>query len=222
MNKPGVQIAIKLSCSAAAVLLASAALLLSGALQAQSENLATPVSNIKTFFQQLDELAEGCLQNNAADCQTFSESLDQQLGVYLAACEPLIAWRDALVEQNATEPVSADAATTQQLLDVEFACGENALVKQTDYVQQAFSKIQSAVEPVSASSVATLAARQNQQRASEQQARMRRSLLGGVQDQNQRLNIEIEEQWRRLEMDNLREQNRRPLDFGTFPLSTGN
>lgn len=214
--------AIRRSCSAAAVLLASAALLLPGALPAQSENLATPIGNIKTFFQQLDELAEGCLQNSTADCQSFSESLDQQLGVYLTACEPLIAWRDALVEQNATEPVSADAATIQQLLDVEFTCGENALVKQTDYVQQAFNKIQSAAEPVSASSVATLTLSQNQQRASEQQARMRQSLLGGVQDQNLRLNSEIEAQWRRIEMDNLREQNRRPVDFGTFPLSTGN
>jgi hypothetical protein len=222
MSKPGVHIVIKLSCSAATVLLASATLILPGALQAQSENLATPIANIKTFFQQLDELAEGCLDNDAAYCQAFSESLDQQLGVYLTACEPLIAWRDALVEQNTTTPVTADSTTTQQLLDVEFTCGENALVKQTDYVQQAFSKIQTALEPVSASSVATLAASQNQQRASEQQARMRQSLLGGVQDQNQRLNSEIELQWRRIELDNLREQNRRPLDFGTFPLSTGN
>lgn len=177
------------------------------------DELDDHVTAIKALFQQMDATAEGCLDDSGQSCQVFLDALDSHLDQYQQHCQVLRDWRDQLVEENTATTAVPETGTARRLIDVEYTCGEDALVKRTAFVLAAYEKTQSGNRTILPAVVADA----NQQQTQNEYARLRRSLLRDSSAQRQRLDDEIQQQWQRIELENLREQNRRPVDFGTFP-----
>lgn len=186
--------------------------LVSAAASAQSEELDSHISEIKEQFQKLDTSAEACLAAEAA-CQDFLTTLNSELPQYLQHCEALREWREQLVTSNSVDDSSGDAGLAQRLIDVEFTCGEDALIKRTDAVLAAYDKTQGS--PLQA--LPALVADTNNREARQAFSQQQNATSQRVSQQQQRLRMEIQQQWQRIQLENVREQNRRPLDFGTFP-----
>ena len=180
-----------------------------------AQNLDDHVRAVKTLFQEMDDNAEACLNNSQASCQNFLDTLDNRLSRYKQHCSALRSWRDQLVDENGNTDGTASIApgTAQLLIDVEYTCGEDALVKHTSHVLAAYEKTHSD----NSAGLPAVVADAHQRETLADYERLRRSLLQDSNKQQQRLSNEIQLQWQRIELENLRQQNRRPVDFGTFP-----
>lgn len=131
---------------------------------------------------------------------------------YLELCNELKTWREQLSEESSNNGVdpAQGPKILQQLLDVEFSCGEEALTKRTQFVLSAWTKIRSP------SYQGNGIAMPNQNAVDSLNYSMRNSLLNGVDNQQERVRAETQQLWRRLELENIRQQNRRPIDLGTI------
>ena len=190
-----------------------------GSATAQEQDLTSHIEAIKTIFQQLDSAAQTCVESSAEqntstqpDCAAFATQLEGNiLTSYLEHCTVLRNWREELVAQNGDtqSDLDSDDNTLQAMIDVEFTCGEAALLKRTSYVASAYNLTQ----PSSRNDQSSLQLRQLQNERSNNQ--LRNSSLHDIENSQQRLSREIQQQWNRIELDNLRQQNARPIDFGT-------
>ena len=190
----------------------------SASVSAQNQDINTHISAIKAIFQQLDSAAETCVSSSNAntplDCQAFITAMDgDSLADYLQHCSVLNGWRDQVVAQNAGSAAAIENSeeTLQGMIDVEFTCGDTALLKRTSFVAAAFEITQSPHYLSSQSAISLL----NQQRSQSDYNQLRNSTLNNIENGQQRLRLEIQQQWNRIELENIRQQNTRPIDFGS-------
>ena len=185
-------------------------------LQAQSSDLDSHISTIKQMFVDIDASAERCVDNELPDnpdCHAFSDALDREfLSQYLSHCEVLKSWRDELLTDTAAAGLDQDlgASIAQNLIDVEYSCGEDALLKRTEYVLTAYSRTRS---PAYRNGVAGIQLGSSAQPGNSAAA-LSRSLLDSVRSQQYRLDREIQRQWQRIELENLRQQIDNRIDYG--------
>ncbi len=182
--------------------------------QGQTDPLDSHISSIKTQFQQLDASAQACIEDADNACADFLTNLDTELPGYLQRCEALLAWREQVVTNNQDGISSDDTSLAQRLIDVEYTCGEDALIKRTNAVQAAFEKVRN---PALGKLPPLVAGASNSQAARELQ-RNRNTTQQNVEGQRLRLQGEIERQWQRIQLENLREQNRQPKNYNDFDL----
>ena len=164
-------------------------------------DLDTQITAAKSYLVHLDELARLCLvdSRDSEACKEFRESISTaQLPIYQALCEPLVIWREQLVSKNAASHDENGAQLTlTRLLDVEFACGNKALVNRTQYVAEAFAAIQYGSQQTG-SGYAPSGLNQTERDSYN----MRQSVINSVDQSRNRLQRETDLQWRRLEIEN--------------------
>lgn len=163
--------------------------------------LDTQIISAKSFLVRLDESARLCLQGtrDSEACEAFRESVStEQLSIYQALCEPLVTWREQLVSENdVSNDKSSAQLTLTRLLDVEFACGNKALVNRTQYVAQAFAAIQYGSRQAGLG-IASSSLNQTERDSYN----LRQSVINSVDQSRTRLQRETDLQWRRLELEN--------------------
>jgi hypothetical protein len=164
-------------------------------------DLDTKITAVKSYLVHLDELARLCLvdSRDSKACKEFRESISTaQLSIYQALCAPLVIWREQLVSNNATSHDENDAQLTlTRLLDVEFACGNKALVNRTQYVAEAFAAIQYGSRKPGLG-IASGGLNQTERDSYN----LRQSVINSVDQSRNRLQRETDLQWRRLEIEN--------------------
>lgn len=176
------------------------------------------INAVKALLLDLDSAAETCLAENNDDadsCQEFSDSINgNTIATYLDHCRSLKDWRDQLVEETQTSGLDGadQERTLNRLIDIEFACGEDAMTTHTRYVVSAFEKIRAPRYTSPGSSVAI----RNQQQGGSIDYTLRNSLLDGVETQQRHTERELQQMWNRLELENLRRQSQRPIDVGVI------
>jgi len=120
---------------------------------AQDTSLELQVEQASVALVELDNKAQACLTglNSATEleakqsCDEFLQAIDGELlAGYLVHCDALKEWREEFVSDSREVEVSAEesAEMLQLLVGVEFACGEDALQKRTQFVINAFSLLQ--------------------------------------------------------------------------------
>lgn len=171
----------------------------------------------KQLVSDLDSEAESCMSSEAdsVECQNFSTLINGDfLPEYLGLCHSLQDWRALLAEETAADGVNPQQGPEilQRLMDVEFNCGEEALTRRTQYVLVAWNKIRS--PNYRSDPLATTLP--NQYEAEALNFSLRNSLIDGYDNQRERLKLETQRLWQQLELENLRQQSRRPIDFGTI------
>ena len=185
------------------------------------QEVETNLSNVRQLVIDLDAAAESCMISDARseECASFSSTINGNfLSQYLEQCRTLKDWRADVAEETAAEEIEAQIGqqVLQQLMEIELRCGENALISRTEFVLAAWNKIRNPGDDIG-SVAATLP---NQATANARNHllnhRMRSSLLNGVDSQQQRLQAETQQLWQRLELENIRQSNRRPADSGTI------
>jgi len=164
-------------------------------------DLDTQITAAKSYLMRLDESARLCLvdSSDSEACKEFRESISTaQLSIYQALCEPLVIWREQLVSNNAASHDENGAQLTlTRLLDVEFACGNKALINRTQYVAQAYAAIQNG------SRQPGLGIASNGLNQTERDSyNLRQSVINSVDQSQNRLQRETDLQWRRLEIEN--------------------
>ncbi len=171
------------------------------------------------ILQSLDSSAEQCLQtleqaestentasndNSTDTCQDFLAAVDgDAVASYLDHCRQLRLWRTEFAAQarnNGTMQNSADAL--QQLIDVEYFCGDGAFKARTDYVELAFQRLQTNGQQRDDNRSAGYSQQQGQPQVSQQH-----------QQQLQRLSSETSRQQQQQELELLRQRMERRLDF---------
>ncbi len=178
---------------------------------AQTEDLDSHIEQVREQFQQLNLRAEACLDDTETACQEFLSALDRELPRYLQHCEILRDWREQVVSDFTD--ADADAELAQRLIEVEFTCGEDALVKRNNAVLAAYQKT-SLIAP---GGLATLLADSANNQASQAFSRNQHAVSQDLSQQQQRLRNEIQQQWQRIQLQNVREENRQPQNFTSFP-----
>ena len=164
-------------------------------------NLDNQIAAAKTYLESLDEAARLCLADtrDSEACEEFRQAIStEQLSSYQAVCEPLATWRERLVSNSAVT-IDEDSAqlTLTRLLDVEFACGNKALVNRTEYVAQAFAAIQYRSRQAGLG-IASSGLNQTERDSYN----LRQSVINSVDQSRNRLQQETDLQWRRLELEN--------------------
>ena len=176
-------------------------------------DLDTQISESKAYLLTLDESARACLDDSidSDSCEQFRQAIStEQLSAYQALCAPLMTWREQLIMNNNDASAEASAELTlQRLLDVEFACGDKALVTRTEHVASAFAFIQNA--PSANGQFYSSGTLSRVERDSFYQ---RQSVSESVDQNRTRLQRETDLQWRRLELENaLRLQQQLQVDL---------
>lgn len=176
---------------------------------------------VGSHLTSLDRLAEGCLQSASRTtpandpCREFIQALDgDALSRYLEHCGVLKSWRDAMAEASVDPDavVVDDAATTlRQLMNVEYYCGENALLKRTRFVQDAYEK---SVRPGTGSGAdyRSLTRQLLEMRQDELMEAQRLRLLQSLQDLQGRQQQESRQLQNRQELELLRQQQNRGVN----------
>lgn len=197
------------------------ACLLPATLFAQEPSLDTRIDSATTALTELDLKAETCLISLAegttdeakAHCDEFLQAIDGALlASYLVDCEALRNWRDDFVSASTADNApdnNNSEENLRRLVGIEFACGENALNKRTEYVVSAFSLLQDGQiknQRASAALTRHLAELQMQSTANQERRLLRNSIL---QQQSKR-QLETEQQWNDLELELIRQQIRNP------------
>ena len=164
---------------------------------------------IRDLFRELDSSAQACVEESDADsCKAFAEVLDDTfIPSYLGHCAVIRAWRDQVVEDAESGAAADDEpGLANRLIGAEFSCGEDALAKRSHFAVAAFQKWQ-----------------QENTHASQGTARYRQDgsdrtspVPQALQSQQSRLSREIDQQWQRVELENIRQQLRKPIDYGDY------
>lgn len=175
--------------------------------------LDAQITAAKSYLARLDESARLCLADSrdSEACGEFRESIStEQLSIYQTLCEPLMSWREQLVSNSAASNYEGSAQLTlTRLLDVEFACGNKALVNRTQFVAEAFAAVQYR-SGQSGFGVASSGLNQTERDSYN----LRQSVINSVDLNRNRLQRETDLQWRRLELENgLRLQQRLRVDL---------
>ena len=172
------------------------------------------LTEARELIQELDSAAQQCVLEDSQDsCKAFASTLDELfIPAYLQHCDAISEWRDQLLENReaGTEMLTAEQDLARQLLDAEFTCGEDALAKRSQYVVTAFQKWQQ--EESGTALLAPHAARQSASNANNGS----NSTSQALRSQQSRLTREIERQWQRVELQNIRQQLRKPIDYGDY------
>ena len=185
-------------------------------LQAQEQN-TTLQSRIDAATQtliDLDKLAQSCLESTERDsdgnqdCNSFLAAIDGSLlASYLDHCQNLKTWRDDYVGQSHSAGLDneQDPTALQTLIGIEYACGENALQKRTQYVSEVFALVNSNNRPNQGSSANALRriAEFEYGAASDNE---RRRLLQSMQLEQSRRLQETQTQFDKLETELIRQQ----------------
>lgn len=175
-----------------------------------ASELATHIDAVKTLFQELDRAARNCVEGATEDsCHTFASTLDDAfIPAYLSHCKFISEWREQLVAREDSDELDNElnGDLARLLIDAEFTCGEDALAKRTEFTVLAFQTWQEAHADTS------LLAPQYDRNTSARSSPVPEAL----QSQQSRLNQEIDRQWQRVELDNIRQQLRKPVDYGDY------
>lgn len=140
----------------------------------------------------------------AVECVDFLSAIDGEPVVdYLVQCRRLRQWRDEFIEDNLqAEASNSDSDNLQRLMNIEFYCGEGALIIRTEYVASTFATLNQSATARQQSSLAAGI-------YEYQQLRSLNSPAGGT---SQRLRDETGRLWQQLELEILRQQQNRTLD----------
>lgn len=185
---------------------------------AQDSNLEQHVEQASVALVELDNKAEACLTglNSATaleakqSCDEFMQAIDGELlAGYLTHCDALKIWREEFVSDSREVEVSAEesAEMLQLLVGVEFACGEGALQKRTQFVISAFSLLQDDQIP-SQRANAALTRRLAEMKFEATLNNERRLLQNSVLQQQARRELETQRQINDLENELIRQQIR--------------
>lgn len=168
------------------------------------------IDAIRELFQELDSSAQQCVEDSAADsCRSFATTLDETfIPAYLDHCAEIRAWREQLVAdvESGDAAIDEDQGLASSLIGAEFSCGEDALAKRTRFAVAAFQKWQR-----ENSNTAQATARLQQPGNSRTNP-----VPQSLQNQQSRLSREIDQQWQRVELENIRQQLRKPIDYGDY------
>ncbi len=184
---------------------------------AQVSSLDSSVEAAAAALTELDSKAQSCLNSldQAATseaqqrCDEFLQAIDGELlATYLTHCDALKNWRDEFV----AEAVGNDQNNTNSLellVGIEFACGENALQKRTQFVVDTFALLQGGQiqERRASAALSRRLAELNFQSITNQQ---RRLLQDAIQQQQLRSQLETQLQWNEVENELIRQQIRNP------------
>lgn len=184
---------------------------------AQDDTIQTQIGAAHELLRELDTLADACLNpadptTSTAACDRFLNGLDGELvATYLQTCASLRAWREEFVTThfNTDTPDAASADRAQDLVGVEFVCGEEALLRRTRFVAEAFAQTRNARATVD--SVDPALHRLNELQFERRLETERDSLFDSVQEQRLHRERETARQMQQLENELIRQQIT-PLD----------
>ena len=148
------------------------------------------------------------------NCTKFLRLLaGESLGDYLSHCQELKTWRDDFVA-TAANNIESKRNTTQlqRLIDVEYNCGNGALLKRSKSLVTALALVRSSQNQN------PLQAQQSvrQRRYDEQSKPLDNTLLEAHMRQQQRLYNETQQLWNQLEFEILRQQIHNSVDYGRY------
>lgn len=183
---------------------------------AQEASLQSRIDSASTALSELDDKAQSCLENfeqenreqAISSCDDFLQAVDGSLlASYISHCDALKTWREEFITSDTSNTTNAEL-NVALLSGIEFACGENALQKRTEYVVSAFTLLQG-----SSNQTQTVSALDR--RFSElEQERLRNSqeqlLRNGLEQQRQRRSLDTSRQWDDLQEELIRQQINRP------------
>ena len=186
-------------------------------LVAQEPSLDSSVEAAAAALTELDSKAQSCLnsldQDTASEaqqrCDEFLQAVDGELlATYLTHCDTLKNWRDESVTETAGNDQN-DTNSLELLVGIEFACGENALQKRTQFVVDTFALLQEdqIQERRANAAMSRRLAELEFQSISNQQ---RRLLQDSIQQQQLRSQLETQQQWNDVENELIRQQIRNP------------
>lgn len=185
---------------------------------AQGLTLEERIEKASSALRELDEKARTCLDSvdkqddaNRSHCDDFMQALDGELvGDYIIHCDVLKTWRDDFIEGRATTSTNIEK-NLQLMAGTEFACGEDALQKRTQYVAKTFELLQDtgSVRQSGASVNHRISELQIQQLQNAERLLLRNSIL----QQNRRLQLEADQRQDNLEKELLRQE----INSAPFP-----
>jgi len=187
-------------------------------LLAQGLSLEERVESASNALAELDRQASACLDSidkkdddNLLYCDDFIKALDGELiGNYLNQCEVLKAWRDDFVEDQST-PTDDIERILELMTGIEFSCGEDALLKRTQYVAKTFGLLQDTGR--ASQSAVPVNRRISELQVQRMQNAERLSLQNSILQQNRRLQLETDQRQDDLEKELLRQQ----INSAPFP-----
>ena len=183
---------------------------------AQETSLSSRIESATKSLQTLDEQAKSCLDKleqpasnqTITSCNLFLQSIDGALlADYLSNCELLKSWRDEYVsgEFNPQENSQANLALMR---GIEYACGEGALQKRTEFVASTFNLLQGT--PARTQMTNTTTRRIAELEFEKAANKERRLIQNRMLEQQQRTNLQIERQWNRQQNELIRQEIYRP------------
>ena len=102
-------------------------------------------------MEQLDQFAVACVNSvqqspplQTEPCLAFNEALNGELlTTYIYACREVKSWRDQYVSSqiNSPEPDPDANETLELMIEIEFLCGEDALLKRTEFIAIAYQQL---------------------------------------------------------------------------------
>jgi len=236
MSRNRFQRAAQPSCALTLCLLLTPVLMISPVLgqQTSTTDVELHVQRLSEQLQALDLQAESCLDALASapaadDVQSRPEACVQFMGAidgepvanYLDRCREIKQWRDGFVTDNAggdTDDSSTDSEADrernlQRLIDIEFYCADDSLRLRTQYVFDAFAAVRqtSGVQQWGQQGIA----RQQPTGMAIPQSRTG----GAVSSMHERVRQETEQRWQQLQLELIRQQSRRPVDYGLIQLA---
>jgi hypothetical protein len=172
----------------------------------------------RSIMQQLDELAEQCVapdeqssdidnSSSQTPCLSFSQALNGEMLIdYIDHCAGIKIWRDQFIDSQTNNSASNDTkALLELMIDTELLCGEDAMIKRTEFVGQAYQMINNA----NRSNLAVISTNDRELRALRQQmmiSQERNRLMNSFQQQQQRQQFETQRQLDRQELELIRQQ----------------
>jgi hypothetical protein len=169
------------------------------------------LETIRQLLQTLDQQALACQQTledveqdqPGESCQRFLAAIDgDSVGDYLQQCLALKQWREELISsRQGVAPAEDDSINLQRLMSIEVYCGDNALLERTEHVAASFAALQQKLATTAGSGLRDFRSGNRQ---------FPRSQRPDTDSANRRLRAETTELWRQLELENLRQQQRRP------------
>ena len=187
---------------------------------AAENQIALQLSNTRTVMQQLDQIAGLCIdseqpasssQNTSQNmpCEEFREALNgEALETYIDNCRTIKTWRDQFVSSqsdNAAPVVDTDESL-ELMIAAEFLCGEDALLKRTEFIALAYQQLNNTNRP----GLPLVGGTSRQLREFRQDlliSRERERLMDTFQQQQLRQQQETQRQIDRQELEFIRQQN---------------
>ncbi|MCP5348893.1 MAG: hypothetical protein R3F41_12380 [Gammaproteobacteria bacterium] len=170
-----------------------------------------PVASLeqaRASLQQLDGMAADCMaqDRDPESCNPFRIAINGDLlDAYLENCRVAREWRDRFVTEQVAagdqRPATNDSqALLGYLVDIEYLCGENALVRATEFVVPAYRSLGRI------DTAAGLEYRLDSWRQQQLQERERTRQKQAVSSQERRRQQQTTQQFERLELELIRQQ----------------